>query len=212
MSKTRYLAIRSVFDRLFALVLLIALSPVFIIVSLLILVGMGAPVIFNQKRVGYEGKLFEIHKFRTMVTNAESLGNGYMPPELNLVPPLGRFLRKTSLDELPQLINILRGQMSFIGPRPALPDQVDRYTTEQRRRLEVLPGISGLAQVRFRNDAPWSVRIQSDLEYIANVSFTSDFRIWMETFKKVFVQQGVIIDQSVLEVDDLGERKSGKNP
>lgn len=211
MSKSKYLSIRSFTDRLFAAVLLMLLSPVFIFITIMILLGMGAPVLFTQVRVGFEGKLFTIYKFRTMVSNAESLGKGYMPPELNLVPPLGRFLRKTSLDEIPQLINVIRGEMSFIGPRPALANQVERYTTEQRKRLDVLPGISGLAQVRFRNDAPWSVRIQSDVEYVETVGFATDFNIWIRTLMKVFKQQGVIIDQSVDDVDDLGEKKIGTN-
>lgn len=202
--KSKYLEIRAVADRLAAIFGFIVLLPVLGIVSLLIRLKMGSPVFFRQTRVGQYGKKFNILKFRTMVDNAEQLGGGYMPPELNLIPPLGKFLRSTSLDEIPQLINIVRGEMSFVGPRPALPDQYRRYSSDQARRVAVPQGITGLAQVRFRNNATWSVRIASDLEYVDNVGPRLDFLILIETLIRVLRSGNVKHNQMASEVDDLG--------
>lgn len=127
----------------------------------------------------------------------------------NLIPPIGAFLRKSSLDELPQLFNIFRGDMTFVGPRPALPSQVVRYTERQRGRLTVPQGITGLAQLRYRNDAPWSVRIESDLEYVSSLGFLEDLKILIATPLKVLKGTGVRTDQTAVDVDDLGEREGG---
>jgi lipopolysaccharide/colanic/teichoic acid biosynthesis glycosyltransferase len=199
-----YLKIRGIADRIVALLGFIILLPVFCVLSVLIRINMGSPVFFRQIRVGQYGKEFQILKFRTMVHKAEQLGGGYMPPELNLIPPLGKFLRNTSLDEIPQLINIIRGDMSLVGPRPALPDQYRRYSSEQARRVEVPQGITGLAQIRFRNNATWSVRIQSDLEYVEKLGLRLDLLILFKTLKKVVRSGDVRHDQAISEVDDLG--------
>jgi lipopolysaccharide/colanic/teichoic acid biosynthesis glycosyltransferase len=194
--------------------MLILASPILLFVAAIVLLKMGRPIFFRQTRVGHLGVPFQILKFRTMVSNAESLGGGYMPPELNLVPPLGAFLRKSSLDELPQLLNIARGEMSFVGPRPALVEQYERYTTEQARRTTVPQGVTGLAQVRFRNNAPWSVRILSDLEYVETVSPIVDIQIMLATVKRVIRSDGVIQDQVRSDVDDLSGPQNfeeGKN-
>lgn len=207
-SKTEaYLAQRSIVERLIAGIMLVLLSPVFAGVALVIALKMGRPVLFRQERVGRHGKVFNILKFRTMINNAESIGGGYMAPELNLIPPLGKKLRSSSLDELPQLVNIFRGQMSFVGPRPALPDQYLRYTPEQARRVLVPQGITGLAQITYRNAAPWSRRIEKDLEYISTVGLMVDIKILIATVYKVFRSDGVVQDQTADEVDDLSAAK-----
>ena len=131
-------------------------------------------MLYRQTRIGKNREPFQVVKFRTMVADAYALGGGYMPAELDLVTPVGHVLRRTSIDELPQLLNVLRGEMSLVGPRPALPDQVDRYSDRQLRRLEVLPGITGLAQVEGRNRWTWSKRIERDIYYVDNLSARLD--------------------------------------
>ena len=140
-----------------------------------------------------------------MIRDAEKIGGGYFTKEVNLVPPIGALLRKTSIDELPQLVNILKGDMSFVGPRPAIPTQVERYTEEQKMRLSVPQGVTGLAQLRYRNNAPWSVRIESDLEYVRKLGPLMDLRILLLTPSKVIRGTGVRMDQSPEQVDDLGK-------
>lgn len=202
MKRSSYLCARRVADVFAASILILASSPIMACIGLIIRLRLGSPVLFRQVRRGHRGE-FTLLKFRTMVNDAEALGGGYMPSHLNLVPPLGSFLRKSSLDELPQLLNILRGDMSFVGPRPALPDQVKRYTAEQRGRLAVPQGITGLAQVRYRNEAPWSVRIESDLEYVQNLGFRRDLLILIATVGRVLRGSGIRADQTAQEVDDL---------
>lgn len=201
----KYLSWRTTFERFFAGALIVILFPLLVVVGVLIRVKMGGPVLFRQERVGQHGKLFEIIKFRTMVANAEQLGGGYIPSEMNLVPPFGQFLRSTSLDELPQLINIFRGQMSFVGPRPTLPQQYARYSPEQARRVLVPQGITGLAQITYRNEATWSQRIIKDLEYVESVSLITDLTLILRTFSRVIRSEGVVNDQTVADVDDLGK-------
>lgn len=201
--KRRYLVARSALDRFCAASLLIATAPIMITTAIMVHNSMGSPILFKQERVGQYGRTFTIIKFRTMVRNAEKLGGGYFPDELRLVPPLGAWLRKTSLDELPQLFNILRGDMAFVGPRPALPDMYERYTPEQKRRVLVPQGVTGLAQIRHRNAAPWSVRIQTDLEYVEHFGVGLDLRILLGTVGKVLVGSGVRAGQTAADVDDL---------
>lgn len=198
-----YLRLRGVVDRFLAAVGVVALSPVMIAIAIAVRSRMGSPVLFSQQRVGQHGRFFSIYKFRTMVHDAERRGGGYMPAELNLIPPLGTFLRRTSLDELPQLFNILKGDIAIVGPRPALPSQYARYTTRQAGRVRVPQGLTGLAQVLHRNEAPWSVRIETDLRYIDAIGFTTDLRILGATFARVFRGTGIRTDQSALDVDDL---------
>jgi lipopolysaccharide/colanic/teichoic acid biosynthesis glycosyltransferase len=138
----------------------------------------GRPILFTQQRVGRDGRPYMMLKFRTMKHAAE--GNPIFPDE-SVVTPVGRFLRRTSLDELPQLLNVARGDMSIVGPRPALAYQVDRFTPEQRRRMAVRPGMTGLAQVRGRNRIPWAKRIEHDLEYLQVQSPWTDVRILFQT-------------------------------
>lgn len=202
--RARYLRVRYIFDRLLAAIILVVVSPVMLMIALAVLCMSGRPVFFRQQRVGRHGEVFSILKFRTMVKDAERIGGGYTPPGENLITPIGKLLRRTSLDELPQLINIIRGEMALIGPRPSLVDQYQRYTPFQRRRAEVLPGVTGLAQVTYRNDAPWSKRIVLDVEYIDRASPLMDITILIRTLKKVFTGAGLLEDQTADEVDDLG--------
>lgn len=202
--RKRYLTARYLLDRVFAGLTLLALSPVLAVIAVVVWVTMGRPVIFRQDRVGRHGRVFSIVKFRTMVMDAERIGGGYLSKEVELITPIGKVLRASSLDELPQLINIVRGEMGVIGPRPSLVDQYERYTPFQRRRLEVLPGLTGLAQVTYRNDAPWSKRIVLDVEYIDRASPILDTVILLRTLRKVVSGAGMREDQTPSQVDDLG--------
>lgn len=196
-------------DRFAAALMLVALTPLLAIIAILIRVRMGKPILFRQRRIGQFGKVFTMFKFRTLINNAEEIGGGSILPELNLVPPLGEKLRLYSLDELPQLVNIARGDMSFVGPRPALPVHFARYTPEQARRVLVPQGLTGLAQVAYRAEAPWSVRIKKDLEYVAEVGPLLDFKILVATVFKVLRAEGVVESLSPTETDDFTANEAG---
>lgn len=144
------------------------------------------PVLFHQTRVGRDGVEFRVHKFRTMVP-----GDNPVFPDATLITPIGRFLRRFSLDELPQLLNVARGEMSIVGPRPTLAYQVERYDDRQRRRLAVRPGLTGLAQVSGRNALPWDRRIELDVEYVETQSLRTDVRILMRTASSMLSGEGV---------------------
>lgn len=202
--RTTYLTTRYIIDRLFAAVMLVVLSPVMVAIVIALMRSQGRPILFSQQRVGRHGEIFTILKFRTMIEGAEEIGDGYLVDDQQLVTPMGEWLRKTSLDELPQLINILRGDMAIIGPRPSVIDQYERYSAFQRRRLEVLPGVTGLAQVTYRVDAPWSKRIELDVEYIDRVSPILDATIAIRTVARILSGADSRWDQPRDEVDDLG--------
>lgn len=202
--RTTYLAARYVVDRVLAAVLLILTAPLMGVLAIVLVRSQGRPVLFRQQRVGRHGEIFTILKFRTMIEGAEEIGDGYLVDDQQLVTPMGEWLRKTSLDELPQLINILRGDMAIIGPRPSVIDQYERYSAFQRRRLEVLPGVTGLAQVTYRVDAPWSKRIELDVEYIERVSPVLDATIAIRTVARILSGADARWDQPRDEVDDLG--------
>ena len=171
---------------------LVVLSPVIMLCMLAVYLDDGAPVFFVQKRVGKDGRLFPFFKLRTMVRNAERLGAGYeIDAGDRRITRTGNFLRRWSLDELPQLFNVLRGEMSIVGPRPTLAYQVETYSEHQRRRLEVLPGLTGLAQVSGRNSLSWPERIELDIEYIDNYSFWLDLRIIVRTFLMLGSSAGI---------------------
>ncbi len=180
-----------------SLMALIFFFPVFVLIALLVKLAGEGPAFFSQERVGYLGKTFHVHKFRTMVKDALKRG-GYETSEQDpRITPLGRFLRRWSLDELPQLWNVFKGEMSLIGPRPTLAYQVDAYTAQQRRRLLVKPGMSGLAQVSGRNALTWPERIELDLQYIENFSFWLDAKIFFRSFGLVLGRKGVYGDKSL---------------
>ncbi len=182
--------------RLFDLsISIVALSIFFLpslLISVLIKLESRGPVFFNQVRVGKDGKDFLMYKFRTMVEGAEHKGKG-LEIEKNdpRITHVGNLLRMTSLDEFPQFINILKGEMSFIGPRPTVRSQVEKYTERQMRRLEVKPGITGLAQVSGRNALTWPERIEKDIEYIDNYSLWLDMKIFFRTFSVVLFPKDI---------------------
>jgi len=176
-------------DFILSLCAIIVLSPVFIIVTLLVKINLGGPVIFKQQRPGLNEKIFTLYKFRTMTDERDESGE-LLPNHIRLTG-FGRILRSTSFDELPELINVLRGDMSLIGPRPLLIEYIPLYSEQQKRRHSVRPGISGLAQVSGRNAISWEEKFEYDIEYIENISFLLDLNIIIRTVSKVFKREGV---------------------
>ncbi len=186
--------IKSLFDKILALFLIIFFSPIYIVLSLLILWKMGSPILFRQKRPGKNEKIFGIYKFRTMTNEKDKDGN-LLPDEQRLVG-IGKFIRSTSLDELPQLFNVLKGEMSFVGPRPLLIEYLELYNSRQKRRHDVLPGITGWAQVNGRNAISWEQKFDYDVWYVDNQSFALDMRILWMTFLKVVKRSDISSDTS----------------
>jgi lipopolysaccharide/colanic/teichoic acid biosynthesis glycosyltransferase len=182
--------------------LLTATSPVLLACAVAIKLDDSGPVFFHQLRAGKRGQPFTVHKLRTMTVGTDQIDGGYPTP--TMVTRVGRWVRRLSLDEIPQLWNITIGEMSFVGPRPTLPDQVARYTERQFRRLDARPGLTGLAQIRFRNAAPWSVRIEADLEYVENISLSTDLRVLLGTIPAVLFANGQSIGETAATIDDLG--------
>ena len=174
---------KSLFDKTLALFLIILFSPIYIVVSLLIFFKMGSPILFRQKRPGYKEKIFGIYKFRTMTNEKDEFGN-LLPDDKRLIG-IGKFIRSTSLDELPQLFNVLKGEMSFVGPRPLLKEYLPLYNEKQKRRHDVKPGITGWAQVNGRNAISWEQKFDYDVWYVDNQSFLLDIKILWLTFLKV---------------------------
>lgn len=194
--------IKRLLDAIFALLGMIMLSPVFIIVSItLLLVNKGTPF-FIQERPGKNQKEFNILKFKTMNDKKDSSGN-LLPDEKRLTL-IGRILRKTSLDELPQLINVLKGNMSFVGPRPLLNRYLPYYTKEEQLRHTVRPGITGLAQISGRNLLDWDTRLLKDVEYVKNLSLCLDLIIILKTIKKVIASEDIAIAPNLV-IKDLDE-------
>jgi len=183
--------VKAVLDRLVALSALALFSPVILIVAIAIYIRMGGPIFFCQPRPGKNGRVFNFYKFRTMTSDCDADGN-LLPDEQRLIP-LGQFLRKTSLDELPQLWNVLKGDMSFVGPRPLLVRYLDRYTPEQARRHDVMPGITGWAQVNGRRllDGNWPEKFRLDVWYVDNWSLSLDLKILFLTVGKVLGQKEI---------------------
>ena len=182
MTRTIQLVMKHALDRLAAVVLLCFLSPVLLFIVIAVLLESGRPVLFAQARVGRQGRSFRAYKFRTMVLGAEQIGLGTtVAANDDRITRIGAFLRTWSLDELPQLLNVIRGDMSLVGPRPTLEHQVAQYTPFQRRRLEVKPGITGWAQICGRNTLPWAKRIELDVWYVDHFSLALDVRILFRT-------------------------------
>lgn len=196
------LLVKRMLDLIVSVLLLILLSPLLLFIALWIRIDSSGPMIFKQFRVGLHGKPYTIYKFRTMVTNADEIMQAKLAKLENLenfifqekddprITPSGRFLRKLSLDELPQLLNILIGNMSLVGPRPEVPDIVKFYTPEQHQRLNVLPGVTGLAQVNGRSELTLSETMSYDLEYVHRWSFGLDLQILWKTVFVVFTGKG----------------------
>ncbi|WP_318636106.1 sugar transferase [Bacillus aerolatus] len=177
------------FDFICSLIGLMALSPVILITVLLIRLKLGSPIVFKQQRPGLHGKPFFVYKFRTMTDERDK--NGDLMPDHIRLTPFGQLLRKLSLDELPQLFNVLKGDISLVGPRPLLMEYLDLYTREQARRHEVRPGITGWAQVNGRNAISWEDKFKLDVWYVDNRSFWLDIKILFLTVLKVFKSEGI---------------------
>lgn len=205
-----YKKVKRVIDFILALIMILIFSPVMLFISILIEITDGKPAIFKQKRPGKDAKIFTLYKFRTMTTQLKK--NGRTLNDIERVTKLGKFLRKTSLDELPQLFNILKGDMSFIGPRPLLVRYLPYYTKQQMRRHEVTPGISGLAQVSGRNSISWQQKFELDLWYVDNMSFKLDLKIFFMTIAKILKRDGVnSSDDNIMNYFDEEVEKNKKD-
>lgn len=185
-----YKYIKRGMDFAVAFVALLFLSPLMLIVSILIKINRDGPVLFKQKRPGLNGKIFTVYKFRTMSVKTHD-PNGRELSDFERMSKIGSLLRKTSVDEIPQFINILKGDMSFIGPRPLLTEYLELYTPEQMRRHEVRPGISGWAQVNGRNTITWEEKFRYDVEYVDKMSLKMDIYILIKTVLNVLKQDGI---------------------
>lgn len=181
--------IKRVLDFLLATLLLVLSSPVLLMLSILVYFKLGSPILFKQERPGKDERIFTLYKFRTM-TNTMDLKGQLLPDDVRLTP-FGKFLRSTSLDELPELFNILKGEMSFIGPRPLLVSYLPLYNEEQRHRHDVRPGLTGLAQVYGRNALSWSEKFSYDIRYVRSISFGLDVKIFFKTPLIIFQQKGI---------------------
>ena len=186
---------KRLFDFIVALSAFVMLLPIIIIVGILIRTKLGSPILFTQDRPGLNGKVFKMMKFRTMLDGKDKHGN--LLPDDERMTPFGAFLRSTSLDELPGLFNVLKGDMSLVGPRPLLVQYLPLYSNEQARRHNVRPGITGWAQVNGRNAISWEQKFKLDVWYVDNQSLLLDFKILLLTVKKVFVREGISADGHV---------------
>jgi lipopolysaccharide/colanic/teichoic acid biosynthesis glycosyltransferase len=184
---------------------LVILSPVFLLIAFSVWRRLGRPIFFSQVRPGYKAKPFKMLKFRSM--KHETNDQGELLPDAERVTPFGQWLRSTSLDELPELFNVLIGQMSMVGPRPLLMSYVPLYSIDQFRRHEVKPGITGLAQVEGRNQLSWPKRLALDVEYLNKVSFVLDMKILLKTVRKVILKEGIVSDGFVSSAPFQGETK-----
>lgn len=192
--------IKRLLDILLSLSAIIIASPILIIISLLVLIFLGRPIFFKQPRPGKNEKIFNMYKFRTMSNKKDKEGN-LLPDEKRLTK-FGKFLRKTSLDEIPEFINILKGDMSFIGPRPLIIRYLPYYTDKERHRHDVRPGLTGWAQVNGRNTLSWEKRFEYDIEYVEKVSFGFDFKILFLTIKKVLKCSDIVEPGSNNDLND----------
>lgn len=198
--------VKRIFDIICALAALIVFSWLYLIIAVLVRIKLGSPVLFKQPRPGKDEKIFNLYKFRTMTDDRDENGN-LLPDDVRLTK-FGRALRSTSLDELPEAFNILKGDMSVIGPRPQLVRDMVFMTPEQRKRHSVRPGLSGLAQTRGRNAISWDGKLTTDLEYIQHVTFLGDVKIIFDTVRQVFFKEKGLKDRDVDEVeltDDFGD-------
>lgn len=194
--------IKRFMDFLIAALSIIIFSPLFIILAILVRVKLGGPVIFKQERPGLNGKVFKLYKFRTM-TDAKDENGNLLDDEYRLTS-FGKKLRSTSLDELPELYNILKGDMSIVGPRPLLVKYLPLYSDEQKRRHDVRPGLTGLAQVSGRNAITWTEKFNKDIEYVDNVSFGLDVSIFFKTIYCVLKREGINSDSAATMEDFTG--------
>ena len=189
--------IKRILDILISLTFIVLFSWLYLILVILVRIKLGSPVLFCQERPGYNEKIFTLYKFRTMTDKRDE--NGMLLPDSERLTMFGSILRSTSLDELPEMFNILKGDMSLIGPRPLLVEYLPYYTEEERLRHSVRPGLTGLAQVSGRNYLAWDKRLARDVEYVNHISFIMDVRIIIKTIMVVFKKEDVSVDTNVVE-------------
>lgn len=197
--------LKRIFDFIFSLFALIILSPLILCLAVLVRLKLGSPVIFKQKRPGYQEKIFTLYKFRTMTNQKDSKGNLLSDEER--LTAYGKFLRSTSLDELPELFNIIKGDMSIVGPRPLLIRYLPYYTKTERKRHSVRPGLTGLAQINGRNALSWDKRFELDVKYSETISFLQDLNIIFQTLKKVVKKEDILSGKEHILLDLDVERK-----
>lgn len=196
-------------DFLCASLALIILSPIMLIIAIMIRVKLGKPVIFMQERPGVDGKIFKLYKFRSM--NDAKDKNGMLLSDEERLGNFGRLLRSTSLDELPELVNIIRGDLSVVGPRPLLVKYLSRYNKHQARRHEVRPGFTGLAQVNGRNSISWEEKFDWDVKYVDNITFLGDWKIIFQTVKTVLKREGISSGNSATMEEFVGSEDGSEN-
>lgn len=200
--------IKRILDLILSLMALIVLMPLMIIIGILVRINLGSPIIFKQKRPGKNEKIFTLYKFRTMTDKRDIDGN-LLPDEYRLTK-FGKFLRSTSLDELPELINIIKGDMAIVGPRPLLVEYLPYYTEEEKHRYDVRPGLTGLAQVNGRNAISWEEKLKYDTEYIKKISFYSDLKIIFKTIKKTIKREDILMGNEFVVGKFIDQRKNKK--
>lgn len=196
--------VKRLLDIILSCFALIVLAIPLGIVAIMVFFDVGRPVIFKQKRIGYQNKEYSLYKFRTMNDNRDS--NGVYLPDDERITKLGKFLRKLSIDELPSLLNIIKGEMSIIGPRPLPVRYLDRYTKEQLRRHEVLPGLSNVSAIKGRNLLSWEEKFEMDVWYVDHLSFATDVKILFGTFKVLFSKKGAVSDDGGARSEFLGTK------
>lgn len=187
--------VKRFFDVILSLCGIVISSPLLLMIAILVRVKLGSPVIFKQERPGYQNKIFTLYKFRTMTDALDT--NGKLLPDEKRLTKFGQLLRSTSLDELPEFFNILFGHMSFVGPRPLLKSYLELYDDRQIHRHDVLPGLTGLAQVNGRNSISWEEKFEYDIKYVENLSFWLDIKIIFMTFQRVFSRSGISAEGEV---------------
>ena len=195
--------VKRILDFIFSLLLILVLSPLFAVVAILVRMELGSPVIYRQDRPGKQEKIFSLCKFRSMSDGRDE--NGSLLPDAERMTKFGLWLRRTSFDELPELVNIIKGDMSFIGPRPLLIQYLDRYNEFQKQRHEVRPGLTGLAQINGRNDIGWKERFEYDVDYVQNVRFSLDVKIFFATIGTVLKREGISEQGEATMSEFLGE-------
>lgn len=200
--------LKRIFDCLLSGIALIVLSPIILVTAMLVRIKLGTPVIFKQERPGKDEKLFKLFKFRSMTDERDV--NGNLLPDEKRLPGFGRILRTTSLDELPELINIFNGDMSIVGPRPLLVRYLPYYKPEERIRHSVRPGLTGLAQVNGRNNLDWDARIGLDVQYVQNITFLGDVKIILQTVGKVLKRSDIASGEQLV-MQDLDKERAWMN-
>ena len=198
---------KRILDFILSLIALIILSPVFLIIVILVRIKLGSPIIFKQERPGKDEKIFTLYKFRTMTDKKDE--NGNLLPDSERLTKFGKALRSTSLDELPELFNILKGDMSIVGPRPLLTEYLPLYNEEQKHRHDVRPGLTGLAQISGRNTLSWEEKFKDDIAYINKITFINDLKIVFKTIFKVFKREGISQEGNATMEKFKGTTKQG---